>query len=112
MALLGSALPATHPQPRAVILGLWYHEAMAPPPHPKSGPARFVGRSAEIAALDAALEAARSGYGGVALLAGEPGIGKTRLADELSERAAAQGALVLWGRCYEGAGAPAFWPWV
>ena len=46
------------------------------------------------------------------LLAGEPGIGKTRLAEELAAVAAARGVLVLWGRCWEGEGAPAFWPWV
>ena len=46
------------------------------------------------------------------LLAGEPGIGKTRLAEELAAQASARGALVLWGRCWEGEGAPAFWPWV
>jgi predicted ATPase/DNA-binding NarL/FixJ family response regulator len=43
---------------------------------------------------------------------GEPGIGKTRLAEELAAQATACGALVLWGRCWEGEGAPAFWPWV
>ena len=42
------------------------------------------------------------------LLVGEPGIGKTRLAEEFARHA---GAEVLVGRCYEGAGAPAFWPW-
>ena len=46
------------------------------------------------------------------LLSGEPGIGKTRLAEELAHRAVEQGATVRWGRCREGAGAPAFWPWI
>ena len=46
------------------------------------------------------------------LLGGEPGIGKTRLAEELAAKATERGALVLWGRCWEGEGAPAFWPWV
>jgi predicted ATPase len=80
--------------------------------HSEGGHARFVGRGSELAALDAALDTARAGRGVVTLLAGEPGIGKTRLADELSDRATPLGVLVLWGRCYEGAGAPAFWPWV
>jgi KaiC/GvpD/RAD55 family RecA-like ATPase len=48
----------------------------------------------------------------VVLVAGEPGIGKTRLAEELATQATARGALVLWGRCWEGEGAPAFWPWI
>jgi DNA-binding NarL/FixJ family response regulator len=72
----------------------------------------FVGREAELAALIADLDAAVAGSGGVVLLAGEPGIGKTRLAEELAAQATARGALVLWGRCWEGEGAPAFWPWV
>jgi predicted ATPase len=72
----------------------------------------FVGREAELAGLTADLEATLAGRGGVVLLAGEPGIGKTRLAEELATAAAARGALALWGRCWEGEGAPAFWPWV
>jgi eukaryotic-like serine/threonine-protein kinase len=72
----------------------------------------FVGREAELAALTADLEAAAGGRGGVVLVAGEPGIGKTRLAEELATQATARGALVLWGRCWEGEGAPAFWPWI
>jgi DNA-binding CsgD family transcriptional regulator len=72
----------------------------------------FVGREGELAALTTDLDAALAGRGGVVLLAGEPGIGKTRLAEELAAQATARGALVLWGRCWEGEGAPAFWPWV
>jgi DNA-binding CsgD family transcriptional regulator len=72
----------------------------------------FVGREAELAALTADLEVAAAGRAGVVLLAGEPGIGKTRLAEEVATAAAAHGVLVLWGRCWEGEGAPAFWPWV
>jgi predicted ATPase len=72
----------------------------------------FVGRAGELAALVADLGAAAAGRGGVVLLAGEPGIGKTRLAEELAAQASARGALMLWGRCWEGEGAPAFWPWV
>jgi tetratricopeptide (TPR) repeat protein len=72
----------------------------------------FVGREAELAALTADLDATVAGRGGVVLVAGEPGIGKTRLAEELAAAATARGVLVLWGRCWEGEGAPAFWPWV
>jgi tetratricopeptide (TPR) repeat protein len=46
------------------------------------------------------------------LISGEPGIGKTRLADELAGRVKARGIQVLWGRCWEGDGAPAYWPWI
>src|SRR5207248_2668132 len=45
-------------------------------------------------------------------IVGEPGIGKTRLADEIGLAAGERGAQVLWGRCWEGGGAPAYWPWV
>lgn len=72
----------------------------------------FVGRALELRVLLTALEAADQGSGGAVLLVGEPGIGKTRMTEELSAHARAQGAWVLWGRCYEGDGAPAFWPWV
>ena len=46
------------------------------------------------------------------MLVGEPGIGKTRIAEELATYAETRGAQVLWGRCYEGEGAPPYWPWV
>jgi DNA-binding NarL/FixJ family response regulator len=72
----------------------------------------FVGREVELAALAADLDSAAAGRGGVVLVAGEPGIGKTRLAEELATQATTRGVLVLWGRCWEGEGAPAFWPWV
>ena len=45
------------------------------------------------------------------LVAGKPGIGKTRLAEEAARRGAAAGMQVAWGRCHEGDGAPALWPW-
>ena len=56
------------------------------------------------------LDEACAGHGGVVLLAGEPGIGKTRTIAEVAETARAQGALVLWGRCYEGEAARPFGP--
>ena len=46
------------------------------------------------------------------LISGEPGIGKTRLADEIAGDAASRGMRVVWGRCWEGGGAPAYLPWV
>ena len=46
------------------------------------------------------------------MLVGEPGIGKTRTAQELTSYAESQGARVLWGRCYEEEGAPPYWPWI
>ncbi len=71
----------------------------------------LVGRAGELSQLEAALSRAAAGRGCLALLAGEPGIGKTRLADELANIAADQGTRAIWGRCWESGGAPAFWPW-
>ena len=62
--------------------------------------------------LRAALEESIAGRGGLAMLVGEPGIGKTRTAQELASYAEGRGAQVLWGRCYEEEGAPPYWPWV
>ena len=45
------------------------------------------------------------------MVVGEPGIGKTRLAAELSTVAAADDMRVVWGRCWEAGGAPVYWPW-
>lgn len=72
----------------------------------------FVGRERELRALASALGHARGGHGSLWLVAGEPGIGKTRLASEYAERARANGAVVLWGSCWEAGGAPSYWPWV
>ena len=72
----------------------------------------FVGREKELDELRAGLEDALSGRGRLVMLVGEPGIGKTRTSEELATYARLRGAQVLWGRCYEGEGAPAYWPWV
>jgi ActR/RegA family two-component response regulator/tetratricopeptide (TPR) repeat protein len=71
----------------------------------------FVGRDAELRFLLDHLAHAGAGQGRVVLLAGDDGIGKTTLALEFAQVARAQGALVLWGRCDETHGAPAYWPW-
>ncbi len=65
-----------------------------------------MGRERELTELNAALEGALSGQGRLVMLAGEPGIGKTRTAQELAVHAENLGAQVWWGRCYE---AP-YWP--
>lgn len=72
----------------------------------------FVGREAETAELRTMFDGVRRSKGGIALLVGEPGIGKTRTSEELITYARLNGAQVLVGRCYEGEGAPAYWPWI
>jgi class 3 adenylate cyclase len=72
----------------------------------------FVGREKEMDELRAGLEEALSGKGRLLMLVGEPGIGKTRTSEELATYAGLRNAQVLWGKCYEGEGAPAYWPWV
>ena len=84
-------------------------ETRAPTPTPRR---TFVGRDRELAELVAALDAALAGSGRLVLLAGEPGIGKSRLADALMDEARSRGANVAAGRSWEAGGAPAYWPWI
>jgi len=72
----------------------------------------FVGRGREAEELRVGVEDALSGRGHVFLLVGEPGIGKTSIAQEVATYARLRGAQILWGRCHETGGAPAYWPWV
>src|SRR5258706_8927904 len=58
---------------------------------------QFVGRQSELTLIWNQCKAARGGYARVVLLAGELGIGKTRILDEVAARAAQDGATVLWG---------------
>jgi class 3 adenylate cyclase/Cdc6-like AAA superfamily ATPase len=72
----------------------------------------FVGRESELERLRKAFDNAVSGHGGLVMLVGEPGIGKTRTTQELETYAKMRGATVLWGRTHESAGAPPYWPWL
>jgi DNA-binding winged helix-turn-helix (wHTH) protein/tetratricopeptide (TPR) repeat protein len=72
----------------------------------------FVGREQAMAELRATLEDACAGRGRLVFLVGEPGIGKTRTAEEIGALARQRGARVHGGRCLEDDGSPAFWPWV
>jgi tetratricopeptide (TPR) repeat protein len=76
-------------------------------------PHRFiVGRTRELDLCRTALGRMLAGRRQIVLISGEPGIGKTCCAESVTESAEDQGALVLWGRCHEEAGAPPYWPWV
>ena len=70
------------------------------------------GRRAELRELlDAAAAAIKGGRGLTALIGGDAGIGKTRLAAEVAERLRAEGIAVAWAACPRDRGAPPFWPW-
>ena len=71
-----------------------------------AGPGPFVGRGRELEQLLSAWQTALDGGAHAVLIAGEPGVGKTRLAGEWSRHAYDQGAVVLYGRCDEDLGAP------
>jgi class 3 adenylate cyclase len=66
----------------------------------------FVGRSAEVERLRQLWKQAVAGERRIALLAGEPGVGKTRLAADVASRVHEEGGLVLAGRCDEDLGVP------
>jgi predicted ATPase len=73
---------------------------------------QLVGRQREFSLLQSGLEAALGGRVGVALVSGEPGIGKTRLLRDFAERATEQGALVLLGGASEAEGMPPYLPFL
>jgi predicted ATPase len=62
--------------------------------------------------IGAALEAVASGQGQLLMLVGEPGVGKTRLAQEIALLARAAGCRVLSGRCYEPQQTVAYYPFL
>jgi DNA-binding SARP family transcriptional activator len=103
------APPGTSPPSSAPSAG----QELPAPQGPSARPA-LVGRGHELAELVAALAESDLDTRFV-VIEGEPGIGKTRLADEL--RTIAAGApdadvLAVWGRSDEGGAAPALWPWL
>jgi DNA-binding SARP family transcriptional activator len=71
-----------------------------------------LGRAEQLTELRNGLDAIFTDRGVVFMIGGEAGIGKSRLADELARGARDRGARVVWGRCWEAGGAPAYWPWV
>jgi class 3 adenylate cyclase/tetratricopeptide (TPR) repeat protein len=103
------------PAPVVAVAIAWDAQGGAPAPFPSRlaelVQSSFVGRDKERSRLADAWRSAAAGERRVVLVAGEPGIGKTRLAAELGREAHAQGALVLYGRCDEDLGAP-YQPWV
>lgn len=72
----------------------------------------LVGRESELAALGECLAEALRGRPRLVLCQGEPGIGKSRLAEETVGLAAASGALGVWGLADDSSGSPPYWPWL
>ncbi len=117
--------PAARPQRASEVVAILRRiqsapaESAAPPPatghvvtRRRAAWGRFVGRRQELDQLKEALEDALGGRGSLAMLVGEPGIGKTRLAEEFTVYARLRGAQVLSGRSYEGAVEVAYFPFV
>lgn len=75
-------------------------------------PSRFlVGRERERAELAALVADATQGRGGIALVGGEPGVGKTHLVENVASAAERDGMPVAWATCHQGDAAPPLWPW-
>lgn len=85
--------------------------AQAPVPLVEVADPSFVGRSSCMTCLEARLDEAARGKGGIVWLAGEAGIGKTRAADELARRARGRGANVYRTSAHQAPAAPQFWLW-
>jgi DNA-binding CsgD family transcriptional regulator len=72
----------------------------------------FVGRRRELDVFQQALQDVRARHGRTVVVAGEPGIGKTRLVEEFSASLAADEFDIMVARCETREQAPAFWPWL
>ena len=87
--------------------------AAVPAPTPgRRRPQEFVGRSLELDRVQRGVDAALGGHGSLVMLAGEPGIGKTRLAQRAGEYAVLRGAQVLFGHCHESEAGIPYLPFV
>lgn len=72
----------------------------------------LIGRAHPAGVLRAEISRAVDSHGGLVLVTGEAGIGKTTLVTDAVDEARARGALVLSGSCWDSTAAPGFWPWV
>ena len=117
--------PAQRPESAAHVRVRLEKALEAPEPEPEESEAAkerdpldsltgglFVGREQEVETLRAAADDALDGEARLLLVGGEPGIGKTRLCEEIATYVRLRGAKVHWGRCQEDEGAPAYWPWI
>ncbi|MGC4876381.1 AAA family ATPase [Micromonospora sp. DT43] len=72
----------------------------------------IIGRDHPAGLLRAELDRAATSHGGLVLVTGEPGIGKTTLVTTVAREARRRGALVLGAACWDSDSAPGYWPWV
>ena len=84
----------------------------AEPPPAAAASDTLLGRALELDTLRGRLALAEQGQGGLMLIEGDPGVGKTTLAEQLARMARERGFEVIWGRAWEDGGAPPFWPWI
>jgi class 3 adenylate cyclase/ketosteroid isomerase-like protein len=101
-------LTKTTATPREEALPVTFDDVIERPPVPAAlaGSGPFVGRGGELAQLDDLWERAAASESSAVFVGGEPGVGKSRLAGEIAQRAYAAGGLVLYGRCDEDLAAP------
>jgi DNA-binding SARP family transcriptional activator len=77
------------------------------------GPSRpFEVHKVQLGRMRQRIADAADGRGGVVVLVGEPGVGKTTLAERAAEMAVGEGFCSVWSRCLDASSAPAYWPWV
>lgn len=93
------------PDPWRLWEVLWVRESA-----PKAPP--FVGRDDQLEVLRGRLASTMDGHGGMVLVGGEPGVGKTALVRQIITEAERRGALAVFGRCYESEGSVGYSPFV
>ena len=113
IVLIGGVRRATDPERKDMTSSSEYRDDASPTAEPGAdGVNAFVGRQACIASLRTDLDAASRGSGRVVFLSGEPGIGRTRTAQEIARIARGAGLRVFTGRCRERNETAAFAPWI
>jgi len=78
-----------------------HDEAAAPHEHNPLYRRTFVGREQELKQLQQTFDASMSGQGGLVMVVGEPGIGKTSVVEQLATYVQLRGGMTLMGHCYE-----------
>jgi DNA-binding winged helix-turn-helix (wHTH) protein/tetratricopeptide (TPR) repeat protein len=108
--------PANRETPIQTVRGRGYRWLAAlRPVEREPAPAQredFVGRREALDMLGGLLQQAAAGQAQLALIAGEAGIGKTRVLSQLAQQARAHGFSVWEGSAYDAGATPPYWPWI